>query len=83
MDNRDFEAGYRGLADAIILKAAEDYKVALTVTMGRHPSESDLEKVIELEKFFRSKWFKVLTDLDGEYIIEKIREGVKKEYGTH
>lgn len=82
MAHRDIDGGYEGLANAIIVKAVEDYKVALTIALGLHPSTQSLNRIIELEKFFRGEWFKVLCDLDGEYLIEKIREGVKKEIGT-
>ena len=28
----------------------------------------------EIEKFFLSKWYTVLTDVDGEYLLNKLKE---------
>ena len=53
---------YENLANAIILKAVKDYRM------------SNCEGTLrELEKFFRSKWFKVLTKIDGEKLIQDLR----------
>ena len=57
---------YKDLANAIIRNAVNDYREAL---------ERKLEnKTAELEKFFFSQWFEMLSDVDGGYIVRKIRE---------
>jgi hypothetical protein len=33
----------------------------------------------ECERFFRSEWFRCLTTIKGEYLIEKLREKAKME----
>ena len=55
---------YQELANAIIEKAAEDYRKAL-----RHDDEGTQYSI---EKFFRSSYFSVLTSIDPEYLIDKI-----------
>lgn len=68
----------RDLADAIIIKAAKDYRAALR-RKRRNPGSVKAEYSIrEIERFFRSKWFTCLTDVKGEYLIERL----KKETGV-
>lgn len=66
---------YEDLANAIIERAALDYRMALSGyknSMGRYIS------MRELEKFFRSDWFTVLTKVDGEAILNKLRREFEK-----
>ena len=53
---------WQNLAHAIVLQAVADYRMA--------EKQRDLE---ELERFFRSDWFSMLTKLDPEYLIAKLR----------
>ncbi len=57
------------LANAIILQAVKDYRKALREIASERT-------VTECEKFFRSQWFRVLTAIDGEMLIRKLREEV-------
>ena len=60
------------LANAIVARAAEDYRNALK---GIGYDKKSPEKVIkEVEKFFHSHYFKTLTRADGDYLIEKLRQ---------
>ena len=54
---------YENLANAIILKAVKDYR----------QSKSD-RTMEEIERFFRSGWFRVLTNIDGEQLIKDLRK---------
>ena len=54
------------LKNAIILQAVSDYREA--VAMG----DARMEK--ECESFFRSRWYSELTDIDGEWLMNKLRE---------
>lgn len=68
---------YENLANAIIISAAEDYRVALRRQM-RHPDGQETKHTVDcLENFFRSAWFGVLTDVDGEYLMARIRKEVE------
>ena len=49
------------LANAIILQAVKDY---------RHTYSPQCRA--EIERFFRSEWFRALTRLDGEMLILKL-----------
>lgn len=54
---------YENLANAIIMQAVKEYR------RTRHEGTR-----LELENFFRSEWFKVLTTADGNYIIKMLRK---------
>ena len=66
--------GYQALANAIIEQAAKDYMAAIRI-LKRHPDrKAAIEGAMECERFFRSGWFATLTDLDPEYLIDKLRK---------
>lgn len=69
------------LARAIIVQQAKDYKAALRKCKKNGTQSST--GTVKCEKFFRSAWFTILTrgKIDGEYIIEKLREEVEEEQG--
>jgi len=65
---------YENLANAIVYQAVKDYRQILKVCM-EHPNSAECQGEKEnLEQFFKSKWYSILTELDGEWLIEKIRE---------
>ena len=69
-------SGWRALADAIILQAADDYR-RLTRRLTMHPDE--LEPVCEkrrIERFLRSDWFRVLSELDGRRLLRDLKADI-------
>lgn len=54
---------YENLANAIVLQAVKDYRLT-----------DDEAELAEIESFFRSDWFGVLTDVDPEYLIRNLRK---------
>ena len=66
----------RDLANAIIIQAAKDYRAALRRQRRNPDSEAARRVISEVERFFRSEWFNCLTDVKGEYLIERIRKEV-------
>lgn len=60
---------YENLAGAIIVQAVKDYKRAL--------EKGERGRKSECVRFFRSDWFKVLTTMDGEFLIRKLKEEVQ------
>ena len=70
---------YQALANAIVELAVKDYKKALKQHY-RFPDNKEFKaEVNSLEKFFRSGWYGMLTDLDGEYLISGVRRTVLQE----
>lgn len=67
---------YENLANAIILQAVDDYRDALA-RLCRFPYDCDSQRSqAEIERFFRSKWFSVLTAIDPEVLIKRLRSEV-------
>ena len=66
--------GYEKLANGIILLAVKDYRSALRKLMRNPRSQTANDTVQEVERFFRSDWYKSLTEVDGEMLIRKLRE---------
>lgn len=67
---------YQNLANAIILQAVTDYrKDRRTLALYPHDRDAQSEKR-SIERFFRSGWFKVLTNLDPEMLIKKLKSEV-------
>ena len=68
---------YENLANAIIVKACDDYRVALR-GLRRNPSDRNyMDEALQLERFFHSAWYQELTTVDGDFLIRKIREEIK------
>jgi hypothetical protein len=72
MDNN-----YKQLMAAIVVRAVKDYSKILRKS---RLSDLDKRKKFELEQFFRSEWGELLSELSGEFCIEKIKENVAKEW---
>ena len=71
---------YEELGNAIVIQACNDYKKAYKQSLRRSGivGETD-EELAELEEFFRSDWYKQLTEVDGEYLMERLRNEVLKQ----
>ena len=70
---------YQALANAIVELAVKDYKKALKQHF-RHPDKKEYsDDVDSLEQFFRSGWYGMLTDLDGEVLMTGVRRMVRQE----
>ena len=52
---------YEELANAIILQAVKDYRLT-----------DDERELQEIERFFRSGWFGVLSKVDPEFLIKEL-----------
>ena len=69
-----FLDGYILLAHAIVSVAAESYKYTLLAVKNHTRSDSVYRRTEELESFFLSEWFGLLSGLDGRYFIQKMQE---------
>lgn len=67
---------YEKLANAVILLAANDYRKELKNLKKHLGSQSALSETRRLERFFRSPWYSVLTNVDGNYLMTRIRKEV-------
>ena len=64
---------YENLANAIILQAVKDYRVALKCLKVNPRNKTAFADKEEIERFFRSGWFSVLTSVDGEMLIRSLQ----------
>jgi hypothetical protein len=76
-----FDAGCEALASEIVLQAAKDYRKALrrkerpkgkTFEERQAHRMAAIARIQEVERFFRSQWFGILVDIDGETLIKKL-----------
>ena len=58
-------AAYKNLAHAVIQFAVKEYQKALAY--------KDKSKIRENERFFKSKLFRIYSDLNGEWLMEKVK----------
>lgn len=56
---------YQNLANAIVVAAAYDYKKALR--------KDDKDEMKNIEKFFFSDWYSVLTNVSPDFLLDMIR----------
>lgn len=65
---------YQDLANAIVVRAAKDYRKALE-RLDETPDSVGAENEIKrIEKFFRSDYYKLLTSVDAELLMNKLKQ---------
>ena len=64
--------GYEDLANAIVIKAANDYRLACR--RYKRGDDRAYLAIKQLEKFFKSKWGDLLCNGKADVILEKLRE---------
>lgn len=70
--------GYVMLAHVIVEKAGKDYRAVLK-KLKRHPEDSQAQwEKMNIERFFRRD-AGAYMDIDGDYIINRIRKEVDKD----
>lgn len=70
---------YQELANEIVLQAVKDYREFFEARL-RNPSQSWAGHfVLECEKFFKSNYFGVLTNLDGKLLLKKLQEEIRRK----
>ena len=70
--------GWEALANGIVEQAVKDYRAALK-TLRKHPdSKAAMETAMEVERFFHSQWYDQLTQIDPDYLIERLRKEAVK-----
>ena len=67
---------YKELANAIIVQAVKDYRDAVERLRYTPDDKSAQHDKRSIEKVFRSNWFSILSDLNGELLLKKLKEEV-------
>ena len=60
------------LTDAIVEQAADDYRKAFMGYQVESTRPADYT-MSELDKFFHSEWYRQLTNINGDWLMQKIR----------
>ena len=72
---------WNDLAEAIILRAVEDYRHTNNRLRAK-PEDTRLQtRKAEIEEFFHSSWFQVLTDLNGKQLLHRLQAEMKNREG--
>ena len=70
---------YENLANAIILQAVRDFRRCVKkAKRGGANASAAMDEAKEIVAFFKSSWFKTLTNLDPDILINKLREEAKE-----
>ena len=72
------EDPYERLANAIVIQAADDYRIALKKIKAHPKNREAIAEALEIEKFFRPGWYSQLTSVDGEYLIRRLQEEIRQ-----
>lgn len=67
---------YETIANAIILQAVKDYRLALKSLKANARNRTAQADKAEIERFFRSQWYSALTDVNGEMLIRSLQKEV-------
>ena len=70
------EDPYESLGNAIILQAVKDYRAVLRRIKHIPKNRIAIDEALLIEKFFRSQLYAVITNIDGEFLIDKLRAEV-------
>ena len=65
---------YEVIANAIILQAVKDYRMALKSLKANSRNRTAQADKTEIERFFRSQWYSTLTDVNGEMLILSLQK---------
>lgn len=66
---------YDLLAEAIVAQAAKDYlelRKFLHNTREGKEARKAAKELRDIRRFFTSRWYKTLTEVDGNYLMEKL-----------
>lgn len=72
------ENPYERLANAVILQAVTDYRVALKKIKTYPINKDAVSEALSIERFFRSGWYSMLTSVDGEYMIRMLQGEIRQ-----
>lgn len=68
---------FEGLANAIVIQAAADYRLALKQLRQNPLFQPAIRMSYEVERFFRSDWFSILTRINGIELLARLKTEVE------
>ena len=70
---------YENLANAIIVQAVKDYKAELHKLLKNPHNREAMGKAMDIERFFHSPWYSLLTEADPDFVLNGVRKRVQEE----
>ena len=70
---------YEDLANGVIFQTVEDYREALRYLDINPKHKESLKMKTDCEEFFQSKWFRFLTLVDGDWLMNKLKKEFEDE----
>ena len=70
---------YAEFANAIIVSAVREYRAYLRKLSRNENGRNSIIRIEELEDFFYSDWFGILTYLDPNYLIDRLQREVEND----
>lgn len=67
---------FEELANAIVLQAVDDYRLALKQLRQKTDYQPAINMKHEVEMFLRSEWLTMLTQLDGAKLLARLNKEV-------
>ena len=64
---------WQRLANAIVIRAVEDYRIAARKLKRDPMNETADTDIRRLNRFFCSRWFEVLTNVDGRILLSRLK----------
>lgn len=74
---------YQELANHVVLQAVDDYRKALRGSTCYGYYGTPEEMIQDCERFFKSSYFQLLTNLDEEHLIHKLKEEYRRECNSN
>ena len=75
MEDKTMMQCWEDLANAVVLRAAEDYGLVCRALRRNPYDRRNMKRKRSLERFFRSRWFHTLCTLEAEPLLELIGKG--------
>ena len=75
MEDKTMMQCWEDLANAVVLRAAEDYGLVCRALRRNPYSRKNMKQKRSLERFFSSRWFHTLCTLEAEPLLEQIGRG--------
>ena len=66
--------GYSDLANAIVEQAVKDYRAAVHDLKVIPNDPRSIRTIRSVERFFHSPWYSMLTDINPDFLIQKLKE---------
>ena len=70
----ELPGGWEGLAKAVIYQACEDYRECRKKCRRYPDSRKAMAALRQVERFFSSRWFRMLADLDGPEMLRQLKK---------